>query len=589
MAHRVLAVILFVFGITPAGAAQERPAAPPPAIPPTGRIAGSVVNAETGRPVRLADIVLTSSGGERKATTDDSGGFSFDRLPAGSYSFLTSKPGFLDSHYGQGRPGTDTSGRRITLKDREEITRLVVPLSQGGSISGVVRDDHGDPVFHANVRVSRWVMRGGKRTLQGIGSTETDERGMFRVGLLPSRQYVVSAVPPDQGSDDNTPPQGVAPVFYPSSLSVGSAETIPLGVGEHKANVDLVMPVVKWSKVTGIVVDSTGRPVPEFPVSLVDQSSGMWLEQGTLTEPDGRFSFLRVVPGSYVVRAGARGLKKFSIEFASNDADFKGEIVASLEVLRTMERKIQGDINVTEHVFHKGGDDAAERARESGSVDVSVSGDAAPDVVLRLDPPRDVAGRVAFEGAGRRPAANIDIALRPVDDGPGGEARVAADGSFTVKDVAPGRYFVEVIWPGSPWSLASATSAGVEALDFQLEVPRDRDVRDLTLTFRDRAAELSGSVTDASTQPVTDRRVIIFPSDERLWATATDRIQATALTETGRFTFGELRPGAYWLGVVADVESDEWLLPDFLRQLIGASVPIIIADGEKKTQDLRVK
>src|SRR5262245_37814912 len=280
MIHCVLAVIAFVFAITTAGAAQERPAGPSPAIPPTGRIAGTVVNAETGRPVRLAEIVLASSAGEHKATTDDAGGFSFEKLPAGSYSLLISRPGYLDSHFGQARPGTDTPGRRIALKDREEIARLVVPLSQGGSISGVVRDEHGDPLFHANVRVSRWAMRGGKRTLQDVGSVETDERGVFRMGLLPARQYVVSAVPSDEGRDDDIPARGAAPVFYPSSISVGGAETIPLAVDEHRANVDLVMPLVKLSKVTGIVVDTSGRPVPEFPVSLVDQSSGMWREQG---------------------------------------------------------------------------------------------------------------------------------------------------------------------------------------------------------------------------------------------------------------------------------------------------------------------
>ena len=72
-----------------------------------------------------------------------------------------------------------------------------------------------------------------------------------------------------------------------------------------------------------------------------------------------------------------------------------------------------------------------------------------PDVVVRLDPTREVTGRVVFDGASRRPpTTSIEVALRSVR-GSGGTAKVADDGTFTVKDVAPGRYFVEVSGPGN--------------------------------------------------------------------------------------------------------------------------------------------
>jgi hypothetical protein len=230
-----------------------------------------------------------------------------------------------------------------------------------------------------------------------------------------------------------------------------------------------------------------------------------------------------------------------------------------------------------------------ERARGSASADVSVAGDGMHDVILRLDPPRDVIGRLRFEGAIPRPASQINVALIPATGaGEAHEARVGDDGGFSIEDVVPGRYFVGITDVGRPWTLVSAISAGVDTLDYQLEVPRDRDVQDLTLTLRDRPTQLSGTVTDAAAQPVNDRRVIIFASDERLWATA-NRIQSTMISDAGGFSFTDLRPGSYWLGVVADVEPDEWQHPEFLRRLIGASVPITLRDGENKTQDLRVK
>ena len=167
-------------------------------------------------------------------------------------------------------------------------------------------------------------------------------------------------------------------------------------------------------------------------------------------------------------------------------------------------------------------------------------------------------------------------------------ATLAADGTFTLADVAPGKYVVEVKGP-EPWNLSSAIANGLDALDSFLEVPRDRDVRDLTLTFRDRPTELSGAVLDPSTEPVDGRTVIVFPVDERLWTAGTHRIRATDVSENGRYEFTNLRPGTYRLAVVMGAEPDEWLHPEFLRQLADAAIPITIALGDKKTQDLRVR
>ena len=40
---------------------------------------------------------------------------------------------------------------------------------------------------------------------------------------------------------------------------------------------------------------------------------------------------------------------------------------------------------------------------------------------------------------------------------------------------------------------------------------------------------------------------------------------------------------------VVDVEPGQWFDPGFLRQIIGGSIALSIADGEKKVQDIRVR
>jgi hypothetical protein len=90
-------------------------------------------------------------------------------------------------------------------------------------------------------------------------------------------------------------------------------------------------------------------------------------------------------------------------------------------------------------------------------------------------------------------------------------------------------------------------------------------VRDRIITMRDRAAGLSGAVTDVDARFTDDYTVILFAADERLWA-APARVTAAALAPDGRFSFLPIRPGHYRLAVVRAVEPDEWLDPAFLRR-----------------------
>ena len=106
----LVALPLLVFAQVPT------PAPPPPTPPPrdaqaaaktgTARIAGQVVNAETGKPLRRA--VVRASSPElregRSVSTDNEGRWKIAELPAGRYSIFVSKGGYVTLQYGQRRP-----------------------------------------------------------------------------------------------------------------------------------------------------------------------------------------------------------------------------------------------------------------------------------------------------------------------------------------------------------------------------------------------------------------------------------------------------------------------------------------------------
>jgi hypothetical protein len=217
---------------------------------------------------------------------------------------------------------------------------------------------------------------------------------------------------------------------------------------------------------------------------------------------------------------------------------------------------------------------------------------------LLLQPGMAVSGVVKFEGApGPSPAqlARMSVTLAPVGAISGeltapSSAVLDAEGRFTLRGVFPGSYRV-VPSAGTPpgFTIKSSMFAGRDSLDFPIEVKPGEDHAAGVLTFATTSGEVSGSIQDPGGAPAHHYTVLIFASDTRYWQPQSRRIQATRPSTTGRFTLRHLPAGDYRLVAVADVETGQWYDPTLLRQLVGASIQISLADGEKRTQDLRIR
>jgi hypothetical protein len=75
----------------------------------------------------------------------------------------------------------------------------------------------------------------------------------------------------------------------------------------------------------------------------------------------------------------------------------------------------------------------------------------------------------------------------------------------------------------------------------------------------------------------------------KYWLQDSRRLLApTRPDSTGKFTFRRVPPGEYFLCALTDFEQQNLSKPSFLDQLVGASIKITLAEGEKKTQDLKL-
>ncbi|MEZ5316429.1 MAG: carboxypeptidase regulatory-like domain-containing protein [Vicinamibacterales bacterium] len=163
----------------------------------TGSVSGTVVS-DRGTPVRRARVTLTGAElrGGRSTVTSDSGAFEFLAIPAGRFTLTASKPGYVNNAYGAKQPGRP--GTPIQLAEGQKLEGRSISLPSGSVVTGIVLDDVGEPSPGTQVRVMRFVMRSGERSLQQAGQDTTDDRGLYRVyGLMPG-SYLVSAMPRNQ-------------------------------------------------------------------------------------------------------------------------------------------------------------------------------------------------------------------------------------------------------------------------------------------------------------------------------------------------------------------------------------------------------
>jgi hypothetical protein len=272
------------------------------------------------------------------------------------------------------------------------------------------------------------------------------------------------------------------------------------------------------------------------------------------TRPDGTFTFSGVAPGQYVLAATTTGPPAA-----------------------------------------RGGGAPAESLW--ATTDVTMVGTDVSNITLTLQPAMTISGSVSFEGTSL-PAPSrggMRVALAPILTGTEvsvGQlsAQATAEGAFTLTGVMPGRYSVRALLPAGAigWIQRSVLAGGREAADDVLEVRAGESVTGVSIVFSDRPAELTGMLQNTGGEAAPDYFIILFPADKTQWRSGTRRILQVRPGTDGRFAFRTLLPGSYLLAAVTDVEPGEWLDPAFLQKLVAGAIPLTIAEGERKVQDIRI-
>jgi hypothetical protein len=269
------------------------------------KLEGTVVNAQTGRPIAHA-LVLLSTTSTQAVLTGTEGEFSFANVAGGYATIAAAKPGFFVPG---SRPQTAPT-RRIDIGP--QTGKLVLKLLPECVIAGEVMSDDGEPVEGATVEVLQEHISNGRRYLtqtQARRSVHTDEDGLFRIGGLEAGRYFVSVKAVDVrrfalGEQTNTNRAYPLVAYYPGVTDVDSAMPFDLAAGQH-AHAPFTLsrsPAFTLSgRVTGM---EDFKSV--FPPAVVDATQNRIATVSGWDSQSGAFEFPPMPSGVYTLLVNAR-------------------------------------------------------------------------------------------------------------------------------------------------------------------------------------------------------------------------------------------------------------------------------------------
>ena len=591
---KLLGAVLLV--VTTILADQQLPARDTPGQLATGTatIVGTLVTDNVAaQPIRRATVSLNASDVRRTlvAATNDAGQFAFADLPSGHYTLSAFRGGYAQAYYGA-RQSWRAPGSSIVLAEGQHLT-VTVRMVHGGVLSGVVADAYGHPLLNVRVVAMRARMTAGERhfELAFTGGSPTDDRGSYRLFGLPPGDYVVGAIVPGtpqtrqvspaeiqwalqmlRGGPQTTapraspPPAGptvsYAPIFYPGTADSSAATVITLGPDESREALDFTLDRVATSRVEGTLIDVDGRPALGATLTLTSKRAIVFMGGSSSStqrvDANGKFSFASVLPGEYTMVARL--------------ATAAGARAAGPPSPPTPVRWAQEEIQL--------------------------NGGNLTGLSLRLQPGLTVTGRFVFEGtAPPLDMKRLTLLLSPAatrnDTGIVNTSFAVnqPDGTFAFPNAIPGRYRVVASQPPAAsqiWFLKSAMLDGADTLDSYLEMGTG-DLSGLVLTFTDHPSELNGRLLDPAGRPAGDYWIVAFPTDRKFWALSSRRVRTAKPDSEGNFKIVNLPAGEYYAIALTDLDSADLADSAFLDQLATASAyKITLADGQKKTQDLKL-
>jgi carboxypeptidase family protein len=533
----LLSVCAFVEG-TPQQPAAEKP-------PPPADVRGRVTDAATGRPIRMARVVLAPSersarSPERYSRTADDGTYEFRAVPPGRFTLTASKARYVTLQYGQQLPAP--SGIVIDVGPGRVLERIDLALPRAAAIAGRITDELGDPLERASVAAMRIGYSERGREVVTAGSAITNDAGEYRIAQLqPGDYYVVAAERSEGFGSEPDADIGFLKTAYPANADIAGARRVPIRDGQDAIRIDITMLPARAANISGRVITANGLAAANVMLVLqsVDSGPGSGLGSDTRSATDGTFLLPRVITGRYELHARLNATPN---EGAILPLVVNGDDVTGWTIPLTPGGRMTGSVVPPEHAPPTAPGDLRINAIPTGDTLVFGTG---------------------FGG--------------PVKD----------DWTFDW-DFLLGNRIVRPSALPAGWYLKAVMRGETDITDRPIVFTGAEVVNDLEIVLTTDTTSVTGAALGAGGVAANDYTVVAFADDSSKWAPWSRFIKTARPDDTGQFRIDGLPPGRYRIAAVDKVESFQWLDREFLQRLRPDASSLTLQLGQSAAVNLKV-
>jgi hypothetical protein len=504
------------------------------------RIAGTVVNAASGEPVRRATVSVLSEEADGQIVgsveTDNDGRFALDGLPAAKFPLTASKRGFLTAFYDQ-HEGYNTA---IVTGADQDTSGLVFRLTPGAALRGVVTADGGDPVEGAKV-VLFFKPHGhnlGER-IKNVEDATTDDTGAYEFDGLAAGEYLLAVK--------------AEPWYAMSHTAAGWKQWME---GDAGAVLDVAYPVTYFdsttdeASATGIVLAGGSREEADFNLHAVPAlhltAEKAIKQNGGVASP----ALLQVVFGSDISFEHSRAPNPSGTGAAEMDvAEFYGVAPGHYALIQGDPPRI-ADLELT--TSQKiGSDIGASNMAVTGSLS-SADGSTLPEN-LKMN------------------LINRDSTFLQMI------GTTSNQGRFSFGMLPAGRYEIWIESPGKTLTVTSLTINGRIHPGNQLIV-RDKPIQ-LVATVSQSETRIEGFTRNEKGKGQPGVMIVLVPKEPSAFRALVRRDQSDS---DGSFSLRDVVPGQYTVVAIQDGWALDWGRSEVISRYLshGAAVTVTESSGK---------
>ena len=532
---------------------------------------------------RLQTMVGTVSA-QTQAVTDDSGRFMFTGVEPGDYRISVDREGYVRQEYGQ--RSFNSPGTIVSVAAGQRVTNIDFQMIPGGSISGRIFNEEGEPIANASVQAQTYTYQQGRRVLMPTGQgAQTNDLGEFRLFWLSPGDYYITATrrgnlaaanpvvvqqtvteqrgqqggPGGRGANRGGPnptpaaagapqnEQTYAPSYFPGTVNPESASAISLTPGGEVRGVEFGIRPTPTVSVRGQVIvpvstapAAQATPAPQPPAG---GRGGIGPRGGG---PGGRPQINVMLTRTGAGRFWFGGQNRTNVR-QDGFFDISGVV--------------PGSYNLTVVARQDG-------QQFSSRIKLDVADNGVDNLTIALKPGIAIPGRIFLDGtppAGFR-MNQLRVNLMPAEEMGGGvgptNAQVGEDGTFTIPNVPSLEYRVRVGGLPQGAYVMAGRIGSEDAVNQPFSVSGDQVVLQLQIGFL--AGQVRGTVVDARGSAYQGAMVTLVPDDPR--RLRTELYFSTPTDQYGRFNFATVPPGGYKVFAWEEIPNGAYMDPEYIRR-----------------------